>query len=141
MGINLFRFFRSFSLNRLELSEILLNLLSHLYIRIYLIALICINLLIWLLSYIINIQHIDQELIILHYNVNFGVNLIGSAKRIYIAPILGLIISVNNFFILLGIYKFGQDKKFFVHLLFVSAVMSNLLLLVAIISLYLINFR
>lgn len=141
MGINLFRFFRSFSLNRLELSEILLNLLSHLYIRIYLIALICINLLIWLLSYIINIQHIDQELIILHYNVNFGVNLIGSAKRIYIAPILGLIIAVNNFFILLGIYKFGQDKKFFAHLLFVSAVISNLLLLVAIISLYLINFR
>ena len=141
MGINLFRFFRSFSLNRLELSEILLNLLSHLYIRIYLIALICINSLIWLLSYIINIQHINQGLIILHYNVNFGVNLIGNAKKIYIVPILGLIIFVNNFFVLLGIYKFGQDKKFFGHLLLVSAVISNLLLLMAVISLYLINFR
>ncbi len=141
MGINLFRFFRSFSLNRLELSEILLNLLSHLYIRIYLIALICINSLIWLLSYIINIQHINHELIILHYNINFGVNLIGNAKKIYIAPILGLIISVNNLFVLLGIYKFGQDKKFFGHLLLASTVISNLLLLMAIISLYLINSR
>lgn len=119
------------------LQEIILNLFSFVCVRLYLIILLGLNLLNWIVAFTIN-NNVSQNLIILHYNVNFGVNLIGDVKRVYIIPLLGLIIILINFILSGCVYK--QDK-FIIHLLLAAAVLANLFLLTAVSSVYLINFR
>ena len=114
-----------------------LNLFSFVCVRLYLSILLGLNLLNWMVAFIIN-NNVSQNLVILHYNVNFGVNLIGSVRRVYIIPLLGLIIILINFILSVCIYK--QDK-FIIHLLLAAAVLVNLFLLAAVSSVYLINFR
>ena len=111
---------------------------SFFYIRFYIIVLIGFNLFIWLLTYIININ-VSQDLVVLHYNVDFGVDLIGSVKRLFIMPLLGLIIILINIMLLAGLSR-HEDFKFIAHLLFVASLMANLFLFVALASIYLANF-
>ena len=124
-------------LSRESLSEIALDLLSFFYVRIYLIAILILNLLNWLTAFIIN-KNVSQDLIFLHYNVTFGVNLIGSVKKVYVIPFLGFVIILINFVLLIFIHKQG---KFITHLLLSMALLANLFLLAAVVSVYLINFR
>ena len=124
-------------LSRESLSEIALDLLSFFYVRIYLIAILILNLLNWLTAFIIN-KNVSQDLIFLHYNVTFGVNLIGSVKKVYVIPFLGFVIILINFVLLIFIHKQG---KFITHLLLSTALLANLFLLAAVVSVYLINFR
>ncbi len=102
----------------------------------YLIIIVGLILLNWLFVYVINIK-VSQDLVVLHYNVDFGVNLIGSVKRVYIIPLTGLIVFVINF--VLASFANKQDK-FFTHLLLGAATLVNLFLLMAVSSVYLINF-
>jgi len=124
-------------IKRHTFSRMVLDIFSFLYIRIYLIILLSINLLIWLIAFNIN-KNVSQDLVFLHYNVTFGINLIGSVKRVYIIPLLGLVIIIINFILLLFIHR---QAKFIVHLLLFTAMLANLFLIAAIISIYLINFR
>jgi len=124
-------------LRRQTLGEMLLDLLSFFYVRIYLMIVFGLNLLNWLVAFIIN-KNVSQDLVFLHYNVTFGVNLIGSVKKVYIIPLLGLVIILINFVLLIFIHRQG---KFIIHLLLVSAMLANLFLLIAAVSVYLINFR
>jgi len=87
--------------------------------------------------YFIN-KNLSQKLVILHYNVNLGVNLIGDASKIYIVPLLGLIFILINFILLINIY---QQGKIIIHLLMSSAILANVFLLIATATIYLINFR
>jgi len=119
--------------------DIFLNIFSFLYIRIYLILLLGFNAFIWLTAYYININ-VSQDLVILHYNVSFGVDLIGNVSRIYIIPWLGLIIIILNF-ILLFIFSKYKHFNFIAHLLLMTCLISNLFLFLALLSVYLINFR
>jgi len=111
---------------------------SYLYIKIYLIILLIINILIWLTAHFIDVR-IDEELIALHYNVDFGINLIGGVEKIYIIPLLGLAIILINFILSASVNR-SRDGIFISHILFITAMMVNLVLLVAIVSIYLINF-
>ena len=126
-----------FHLSRESLGEMALNMLSFFYVKIYLIVLLALNLLNWLTAFIIN-KNVSQDLVFLHYNVTFGVNLIGSVKKVYIIPLLGFAIILINFVLLIFIHKQG---KFIIHLLLFTALLANLFLLAAVISVYLINFR
>lgn len=112
---------------------------AFLYVKIYATAIIIINFAIWLIVRYFN-SELGNEQAALHYNVDFGINLIGPAKNLYIIPLLGLIIFIANIIILLII---GRDKeiKFIANLLFVAALLSNLILLIATIAVYLVNFR
>jgi len=126
-----------FYVSRKRLAENSWYLLSFLYIRIYLLLAITLNLLNWLLVYYFNAS-LSQNLVILHYNVNLGVNLIGEAGKIYTIPLLGLIFMIFNFILLLNIY---QEGKFVIHLLLATTAVVNLILIISTASLYLINFR
>lgn len=126
-----------FHLSRQSLGEIILDLLSFFYVRIYLIILLTINLLNWIVAFTIN-KNVSQDLVFLHYNVTFGVNLIGSVIKVYIIPLLGFIIILINFVLLVFIHK---QSRFVVHLLLTSALLANIFLLIAITLVYLINFR
>ena len=126
-----------FYVSRKSLKEISRYLLGLLYVRIYLLIALTLNLLNWLLVYYFNAS-LSQNLVILHYNVNLGVNLIGEAGKIYTIPLLGLIFILFNYILLFSIYKEG---KFVIHLLLAATVVVNFILLLSTASLYLINFR
>ena len=126
-----------FYVSRKSLKEISRYLLGLLYFRIYLLIALTLNLLNWLLVYYFNAS-LSQNLVILHYNVNLGVNLIGEAGKIYTIPLLGLIFKIFNFILLLNIY---QEGKFVIHLLLATTAVVNLILIISTASLYLINFR
>lgn len=126
-----------FHLGRQNIGELALNLLSFFYVRMYLIILLGLNLLNWLSALIIN-KNVSQDLVFLHYNVTLGVNLVGSVKKVYIIPLLGLIIILFNFTLLSFIHR---RDKFIIHLLLSTAILANLFLLAGIVSIYLINLR
>ena len=131
--LNLLNSFHSW---RQILVEQMLCVFSLFYVKIYLIIFIIVNSLNWTVAFIIN-KNVTQDLIYLHYNVIFGVDLIGSAKKVFIMPLLGLIIILINSVLIFFIYK---QEKFIIHLLLSAALLSNLFLLAAIASIYLINF-
>jgi len=74
----------------------------------------------------------------LHYNVDFGINLIGSENQLYIIPLIGLLVFLVNFFIL-PLYYNQKEIKFLSYYLFTVSIISNIFLLLAEASIYLIN--
>ncbi len=137
MSISWLKLLNNYYISREKINEAIFNLLSFVYIRIYLSIILIINAIDWLSVYFIN-KNLSQNLVILHYNVNLGVNLIGDAAKIYIIPLLGLIFALINFILLINIY---QQGKFIIHLLMSSAILANVFLLIATATIYLINFR
>jgi len=134
-----------------KILEIILDLFDYLYIKIYLAIILFINLSNWTIAKVISDKtkqdlYISQysnsdsvkDLFILHYNVDFGINLVGRVERVYIMPLFGLLILIINLFLLLYFYK---NNKFISHLLLTSVFLVNVFLLMALVSIYLINFR
>ena len=114
-----------------------LHLIGLIFVKIYLFSLFTVNAANWLLAYYIN-KNVSQRLVVLHYNVDLGVNLIGQVVSVYIIPILGLCFIAINFLLLMRVY--ARDK-FVAHLLLGCALLANLFLLAGTLSVYIINFR
>jgi hypothetical protein len=68
------------------------------------------------------------------------VDLIGEAKRLYIIPLLGLVIILINKILLMTLFK-NEHFRFISYLLLLSALFVNFILLIALSIIYLINFR
>jgi len=140
------KFLNYFYLSKYNINERLKDLMSLFYIKVYLASNLIINLINWWLVYVIN-NNITQDLVILHYNVDFGANLIGNAKDIFTIPLAGLIIFLFNFILLFvihhrNIYSYVKSgDKFFANLLLLSSGLANLFLLFSTYSIYLINFK
>ncbi|MFH1822387.1 MAG: hypothetical protein ABH830_01660 [Patescibacteria group bacterium] len=115
------------------------EIINFIYVRVYLIIIIGLNLFLWLASYLIKIN-VSQELIILHYNIDFGVDLIGNVNKIYIIPLLSLIILIINIILISNLVK-HKFFKFIAHLLLATCIMVDIFLLISLASIYLINFR
>lgn len=113
---------------------------SHLFgssgIRIYAAALVGLNLLDWLAAYRMNAQA-SQDLVVLHYNIDFGVNLIGAAGQIYTIPLLGSALIIINFILVSFVFK---KNRFLAHVLLGGGIFANLILLLGTASIALINF-
>ncbi|MBU1420995.1 hypothetical protein KJ978_00745, partial [Patescibacteria group bacterium] len=111
------------------------------YIRIYLIIIIAINLFMWLVAYSIyvNINHnlANNNLVVLHYNVDFGIDLIGNIKKMFIIPSLSLVIAFVNIALT---FLFTQYKHFklIAHSLLGSCIIISLFLSLALTSIYLV---
>ena len=133
------RIYSHIYITRRDVLASLINVFSLLYSRVYLAMVAILNAIVWWGSIYIY-QHISGDLLILHYNVDFGINLIGDPKRIFIFPSLVLFLSLLNVFLLLFFHK-DRYLKFMVHLFLSSAVLINIFMLVALMSIYLINFR
>lgn len=104
-------------------------------LRIALLSNMILNLSLWLIAFRIN-QIVSQQLIVLHYNVDFGVNYIGNVKMLYIIPLMSLIIMILNV-IVMSFFK----KEFYFHYFLISAsIVCSLFLHVAIGTIFLINF-
>ncbi|MFH0956182.1 MAG: hypothetical protein V1801_03180 [Candidatus Falkowbacteria bacterium] len=124
-------------LSREKLVQAVLYLVSFMFVRMYLLFLFALNIINWLLAYYVN-NNVSQNLVVLHYNVNLGVNLIGDARDIYIIPTLGLAFIVINFILLLNIFS---KNKFLIHLLLGFSLLINLFLIAGTVAIYLVNFR
>jgi len=118
------------------------SIFSHFYVKVYLLMFILISGTNWIFSYYIysNILPETKSLITLHYSVKFGVNLIGDANNIFILPTLGTLIILLNFSLLLSIFKM-KNSKFLANFLLLPAFISNIYLLIGLVSIYLANFK
>ena len=111
--LNISKVFDYFHLGRYKLFSLASDLLGFFYIKIYCLAIIILNLACWAAVIVIDLK-IKEDSVVLHYNVDFGVNLIGSEKQLYIIPILGFLTVLINFTILSFFYR---QNKFLSHLL------------------------
>jgi hypothetical protein len=117
--------------------HILLVLVKPLYAKIFIAISILGNALNWGFVYLIS-KNITGERAILHYNVDFGINLIGDEKQLYIIPLIGLLVIIINFFILF-IYYNQRNIKFVASFLYTAGIITNLFLFLSLASIYLIN--
>jgi len=108
-------------------------------VKIYLSVSALLNILIWLSARFIK-KATGTEQIALHYNVDFGIDYYDDAGKIFIIPVLGLIIVLFNYFVAMLVSQ-NKDAVMIFHILFASALLVNVVLLAAIVSVYLINFR
>lgn len=79
-----------------------------------------------------------SENIILHYNVYFGVDLTGSHREAYFLPAAGLFILLFNFF--LGAFFFKNRERVASYIFLMTALMANLSLFIAGLSIVIINY-
>jgi hypothetical protein len=76
--------------------------------------------------------------IILHYNVYFGVDVIGSWWQVYFLPIIGLIVLAVN--TTLGYLFYGKKERMVAHLLMLAIFMVQIAMTIAVASILLINY-
>jgi len=106
---------------------------------VYLSAIALIQVGSWWLAYYI-FKHLTGNLLVLHYNVDFGIDWVGDLNLIFYFPLLGflfLIVSV----ILLFIFGVGRHFRLQSHYLMAGVVLANLGMLSALVLVYIINFR
>lgn len=107
--------------------------------KIYLIITLVLQGLSWYLSFYIY-RSLTGNLLILHYNVDYGTDLIGPPHLIFGGVLFGLLVFIVNSF--LALWFSGQKKSnFFDHLLIAGAMIINLFLLLSLFTIYLNNFR
>lgn len=101
-----------------------------------LIAAIFVNMVNWaVLAYFI--RPVDFP-IILHYNVYFGVDLIGSWWQVFFLPLMGTLILIIN--LVLAYLFFKQKERVASHLLLLSAFVIQAGISIAVASIVLINY-
>lgn len=76
--------------------------------------------------------------IILHYNVYFGVDVIGSWWQVYFLPLIGLLILAVN--TILGFLFYQQKERIVAHLLVLATFIVQICITIAVASLLLINY-
>jgi hypothetical protein len=99
------------------------------------IATIFINLVAWTLLAIFIRPSADP--IWLHYNVYFGVDIIGSWWQAYILPVMGLFFFFVNF--VLGYYFFNTKERIATHILFLASLLVQVSIIVAVVPIIIIN--
>lgn len=114
------------------------NLFSFLFVKIYFSFIILLNLFLWFLAYYMY-ANISQDVSILHYNIDFGIDLIGNKGLFFITPLLGLGLIVIDKIVLLFLLK-KDNFKFLAYFLLSFLLLFNILLCLSLCSIYLINF-
>jgi hypothetical protein len=108
---------------------------SHIVIWLLILSLVA-NMIDWLILKIW-IKPVDFP-IILHYNVYFGVDLIGDYRQVFVLPLIGLILFVVN--LILSLYFYKQKERISSYMLMIASLMIQLSLIVASVSVILINY-
>lgn len=93
-------------------------------------------LLAWLGAFLI-VRTVGDNLAILHYNVIFGVDLIGDVRRVLFMPAFSSLVFCLNLF--LAIALFGKKDKLAANLLMYSSLAVNVLTFMGLYFLYMIN--
>lgn len=83
------------------------------------------------------IKNLPQTIVILHYNVIFGNDYIGSPWKIAVLPLINLVVLKIN--IVLAIRYMAGDKLL-VHISQVATIVCGVMLILGLYSIYMINF-
>ena len=84
-------------------------------------------------------QNISSDLMVLHYNVLFGIDRVGHPQEVFTLPLVALAVFIFN--TSLTIYFFRKKHfSFLSYLLPLSSLLVNILLIFSLLSLYLVNF-
>ena len=94
------------------------------------------NLINWIILKIF-VQPVDFP-IILHYNVYFGVDILGDWKQVFTLPFLGIVLLVIN--VLLALFFYDNKERIASYILLLAMFMIQLNLLVASVSITVINY-
>lgn len=113
--------------------------LKHTYLKVYLIVCFALNLLLWITAISIK-NNIKEGLAILHYNVDFGIDLLGDPSSLLVIPSFGLIVILINSILTSVFVKFDKFK-FISHLFLLTALVVNVFLILSLLFIYLINFK
>jgi len=95
-----------------------------------------VNLVNWL-ALKIWIEPVDLP-IVLHYNVYFGVDVLGDWQKVFLSPVLGLILFLIN--IGLGLYFYRQKERIASYIILLGNLMLQFCFLIYSISLVIINY-
>jgi len=115
------------------------ELFHYTHTKVYIGLALATNLFLWLfVKYIVSA--IGEERIALHYTVDFGIDYYGAYEKIYILPLLGLLLIGLNMILAVNMAR-SRDIRLVSHILLASALTANLLLVAAAASVYLINTR
>jgi len=106
--------------------------------RFYLIGALILQLIAWWEAIYV-FRHLSGNLLVLHYNVDFGVDKVADPARIFLYPALGLGIILLNFLIA-ALSSRRPNFKGLAQLLLAGANLFGLFLVLALMSVYLINF-
>jgi hypothetical protein len=106
--------------------------------RWYLLILFILQAGLWYLAYYI-FNLVGEELFVSHYNVDFGIDGIGSAKQVFQIPIVTLVILLVNIGLVITIAR-KRIFHFLAHTLTLATLLLHFLAYLALMSLYLINF-
>lgn len=115
------------------------DLFFYFYFRVYLFFIVLANFLTWLLAYRIIKNLSPENDIVLHYNVDFGINMMGAPKQILIIPLLGDLIFVFNIVIIGFLDRYSAERRFSRHLVMLSSLIVNILLLATVLILNFVN--
>jgi len=85
-------------------------------------------------------RNLAGDLLVRHYNVDFGIDLVGDPKEIFIYPAYGLLVIMINVGIA-ALFRDRQDFRIFANLLLTAVIIFSLFLNTALFFIYLINFR
>jgi len=108
-------------------------------VRVYLILFFIWQIIIWMQAALIN-KSLTGDLVALHYNVDFGIDLIAPRPTIFFYPILTMIVFILNLSFLLFL-KNNKQVKIINHFLLGAAIFFTVLMSLVLLSVYLINFR
>lgn len=112
---------------------------SRFYCLLYAIVNFLLNILLWWGASFLS-SRASQPLLVLHYNVDFGIDWIGPANMVFILPALSLIFVLLNLFVLIKLEK-TKYFKFVSYLILNITIFINLFFLASLMAIYLINFR
>ncbi len=115
---NIKEFFKNKLLLILFISSILINILNFLFLFYFIKKL--------------------NNLIILHYNVYLGVDLMGEGTQVFLIPAVGLFFALTN--LVLAIYFFSKKERMLSHILSLTTFIIQLGISVASGSLILVNY-
>ena len=132
-------FYARFYTSLQRLGEIVNSILKFYPAKLYLAAILLLQALIWFQAISIN-RRLSSDLLILHYNIDFGVNSVGSPEKIFLYPLLGLAVAIINF-VFVTFFVRRKESKFMAHLFLGSATFFEVFLSLALLAIFLINFR
>lgn len=85
-------------------------------------------------------RRLTSEFLILHYNVDFGIDLLGQSRDVFYFPTLSLVVVLFN--IILALSFFRRPKgRLLMHLLLSATIIFSVFVSTALLMLSLINFR
>lgn len=93
----------------------------------------------WVQVFLIK-NNLSGDLVVLHYNVDFGIDLVANPPAVFFYPLLSLGVFLINLLVLLFLSR-NKNLKILTHYLLFAAVLFGAFLSLVLLSVYLINFR